>query len=183
MTIALRSQAIAIEKLAHLVALSKTFQAGRSWQDALEQSVLWWGRETDSDASDKRLPERPFAVIESAGGRRFEDNGGGSQNHYVQSGRLWLYMEKAWNPDFYDSEHDATNDASDYFDGVIEDVAALCGLDVSGKIGRAFSDESGDLNVPLIEQGEINHTDPDVFDRPDWFFWTDFELQWGTNPV
>ncbi len=183
MTLATGTTAIAIEKLAHLVALSETFRAGRLWSDALAESIEWWGRTPAGDDDGLRDITRPFAVVESGAGRSFEQIAGGEQDYFIQQGHLWLYLEMDWPADYYDDHHNATNVCANYFDLVIEEVMANAGRDVSGNLGKVFEDGSGDLTIGRCQQGELVKSDPRVFaETGSRFYATEFDITWGANP-
>ncbi len=180
-TTATGANAIAIEKLANMIALSTTFRAGRTQAAALAESVLWWGR--DQLAEERHIPiERPFAVIEHGGQMQYELSSGGGQDYFVGNGHLWLYFEIAWPADYYGDKHNATNVVSNWFDVVVREALAYAGKDITGDIGSSFSDGSGDLPVMNASQLGIGHCDTEKFPREEWFWSTEWDVHWGVSP-
>lgn len=176
----LSPESTAIDKLAHLVALSETFRDGRTWQQAYEQSIDYFARHT---FAGQQRPQRPFAVVDHAGGTVYSLEAGGGFNVLLPSGQVFLYLEIDWSQDHrslddYDVRQ-ATHIAGNYFGMVAQEVVANAARDVSEDLGKHFDDGSGDLSILGVQQQFFTFADPDDYQPDDWHFFAGYLVQWG----
>lgn len=166
---------LAIERVAHLIALSPTFQNGRDWQTTHDNSVFY-GSKTTVDGEQR--PTRPYAVVDFGDDARWSKIAGGGFNVMRPSGSVWFAIEYDWPPAFYEDELMARHEAFNFLGNVARDVAALSGVDVSPDLGKEFTDESGDFNFHSLRYAR-SQVDPDDYAKEDWFFRIGGFIEWG----
>ncbi len=167
---------LAIERVAHLVALSGVFQNGRGWKPAYDESVKLVMLEADDD---EQSPVRPNAVVDVDRPTTWSMVSGGGSNLLRPSGAVSLILEVDWNPNYYDDFRNALTVALNYFEGIVAEIANNAGRDISPDLGLEFADESGDLNINEITFDAISRSDPDKSQESDWFFRAKVTISWG----
>jgi hypothetical protein len=169
------SLAIAADKLAKLVALCPTFQAGRSHAQTLAESVEWGYRETPVG---EREPSRPFAVIDIPPIHNYREVAGGDRNYLRPDGGLFLYFELDWPADYPDLIR-ARKFAAGWVSRIVDELAEFAGRDVSASLGGAFLDGSGDLPITAISMEFFGHDDPDETPLEERKFAAGYSVLWG----
>lgn len=156
-------EAIAIDKLAHLVALCPTFQNGRNWSTAMSESVDYLVRENEIN---ERNPVRPFAIVDSTNDDGWDLSSGGAQHHLLPSGTLWLWLEVGWSPLYVTNEKNALRTGLSTISKIVKEIADNAGKDVSPEVGGPWIDGSGDLPIVSIRRQIFDCADPQKFTNP-----------------
>ena len=168
---------LAIERLAHLFALSPTLQAGRGWKQTHDESIFYASKKTEGD---EQRPERPYVVVDFGSDTDWSEIAGGGSNLLRPSGSVWFAIEYDWPPDYYDDVLNARHEAFNFMGLVVEELAANAGQDVSADLGLEFADGSGDFNFHNVRYAR-SQVDPDDYAPEDWFFRVGGFVEWGDN--
>lgn len=117
--------------------------------------------------------EMPFAVI-AAQPVTWRTYSGGAQNHMRPSGELWLFLQCGPSPNVPEECNvDRRREAADWFDEVVEDVAALSAADDE-------DDGTSHLAINDITPSGFDEETPEATQTSSGVvYWSTWVVQWG----